>query len=142
MPVKVFNTVWVKLGLLIAVPFFAIAGSYSIWVAVEDGLNSLLKNLIPFGAGLFCLSILPTGLTLLRFLNHEALLEEDGIEVRKGNTGIFLRWNEIGKMHFQPTMQVFKLYNQSGHLVYAVDYYAKNFRQFAAQLCELLSNEP
>lgn len=142
MPVKVFNPAWVKLGLLIAVPLFAIAGSYSIWVAIEDGFSSLLKNLLPFGAGLFCLAILPTGITLLRFLNHEAHLEENGIEVRKGNVGIFLHWSEIGKMHFQPTMQVFKLYDQSGRLVYAVDYYAKNFWQFVAQLRELLSNEP
>lgn len=142
MLVKVFNPVWVKLGLLVAIPLFAIAGGYCVWMTVEEGFDSLAKNLLPFGAGLFCLSILPTGFTLLRFLNHEAHLEEDGIEVRQGKTGRFFRWDEIGKIRFHPTLQVFKLYDQSGRLVYAVDYYAKNFWQFTAQLRELLSNEP
>jgi hypothetical protein len=142
MSITVSNPLWLQVGLVIGVPLFAAAGGYCVWFPVDGGFQSLVTNIILFASGVFCLFIVPTGITLLRFMRHVAILEKEGIELRVGPVGRHLRWNEIGRVKFQPTLQVLKLYDLSGQLVYAVDYYAKNFSALAVALQTRLSNAP
>jgi hypothetical protein len=140
--VTVRSQLWVKALIVIGVPFLGWAGSYTIWLSIASGFNPLLKNLFLCGAGIFCVIVVLKGLPLLRFLQHSLILRTDGIEVAKGKMAKFFKWEQVGAIKASDTFNILSIYDRNGKLVYAVDYYAENFRQFTEQLNELSSRKP
>ncbi len=129
---------WAKVLIVAGVPFLAIAGVGTIWNCIAAGFTPLVQSLVLSAAGLFCMLAVLKGMPLLRFLRHTLTLHADGIEIAKGPLSTYLHWHQIGAIKTSATFQVLRIYNQGGQLVYAVDYYAVNFRYFAALLEEVL----
>lgn len=127
---------WVKILIVIGLPFLGWAGFYTVWLSIASGFNPLVKSMLLLGAGMFCVVVVLKGLPLLRFLSHRLTLHADGIEIAKGKVSKFLNWSQIGAIKTSDTFNILRIYDQGGQLVYAVDYYAENFRDFAALLNE------
>ncbi len=129
---------WAKAMIVAGLPFLAIAGAGTIWNCLAEGFTPVVKSLVLSAAGLFCMVAVLRGIPLLRFLRHTLTLHADGIEIARGPLSTYLHWHQIGAIKDSATFQVLRIYNQAGQLVYAVDYYAENFRYFAALLEEVL----
>ena len=112
------------------------------WLAIESGFNPLVPNLINLGAGLFCLLVMLKGIPLLRFFSHSLTLYVDGIEITRGPLSKFYAWEQVGSVVGSDTFQILRIYDQGGRLVYAVDYYAKNYTEFAELFNELFAAQP
>jgi hypothetical protein len=138
-PLRVANPLWLKIALVLGVPFMGFLGLFMLSLPFEKELQFSLKTLVSLGSGVFLLYVLPLGISLVRFMNHELHVGENGIEIRLGKVGKVLRWNEIGKIRVHQASQVFKLYDKAGRLVYAVDFYAENFYPFYELLKEKLN---
>lgn len=129
-PLRVWNPPWVKAALVLGVPVLGFLGLFVLRLPFDAPFHFSLRNAMLIGSGLFLLSVLPQGIVLLRFLNCELHVENDGVEIRRGKVGKFLRWSEIGAVRVHGVSQVLKLYDRSDRLVYAVDFYAENFHRF------------
>ena len=133
---------WVKVLLALGVPLLGWAGVYTMWLAVESKFDPLVANIVYFGSGLFCGLAVLKALPLFRFVLHKLTLYEGGIEITKGPISKFLVWDQVGSIVGSDTFNILRIYDRSGRLVYAVDYSAKNFKQFAGLLNELVDNRP
>jgi hypothetical protein len=137
---RVWNPRWVKIALILGVPLLAFLGIFVLWIPFESHFAFSVKNVMLLGSGTFLTLIaVPQGVVLLRFMNHELHVEENGLEIRLRKVGKFLPWSEIGRIRVHEISQVFKLYDRSGRLVYAVDFYAENFYSFYEFLKKRLS---
>lgn len=112
-------------------------GVYIVYLAVETWPDSVLMGIIYAGSGLFCITAAFKGAPLLRFLRHYLVLYREGIEITNGKTGKYLTWDEIGRAKADDIFYVLSIYDKSGNLVYAVDYYAENFKEFVACIDDL-----
>ena len=140
--VTVRSQLWVKILIVVGLPFLGWAGFYTVWLSITSGFNPLVKSMLLLGAGMFCVVAVLKGLPLLRFLSHRLTLHADGIEIAKGKVSKFLNWSQIGAIKTSDTFNILRVYDQGGQLVYAVDYYAENFRNLAALLNELSNRRP
>ncbi len=136
---KVWNPWWVKAAILLGAPAFLVLGESLLWFALDPAHAYSPRNLLLLAIILFVLLVVvPPGFVLARFVNHELHVFAGGVEVRRGRSGKFLRWGDIGEMRVHHVVQVMKLYDQSGRLVYAADFYAANFYPCCAFLHDQL----
>jgi hypothetical protein len=140
--VTVRTQLWVKLLIILGFPLLGISGIYVIWESIQSGFNPPVKNLILFGAGVFCILAVLKGMPLLRFFNQSLVLCTDGIEIKFNEMAKRYRWDEIGAIKGSDTFNILRIYDTSGKLIYAVDYSAKNYRNFILKLHELLHANP
>jgi hypothetical protein len=102
----------------------------------------LLLNIIYFWAGLFCIVAAIKALPLLRYLRHSLTLYNEGIEISTHRNSEFYAWENIGSINSIGTYQIFSVHDQNGKLLYAIDYYAENFKEFIRMLNATLENQP
>jgi phosphatidylglycerophosphate synthase len=132
--VIVSNPLWLKLAIIFGVILLSILGFFMIWQAFDIKFTPITKSLVFVGMGLFILFVVLKGLPLLKYISHSLLLNENGIEIQKGKISKVYAWNDIGAIKGSDTFQVLRIYDSSGKIIYAVDYYAKNFYEFMAAI--------
>lgn len=137
-PITVRNPFWVKVLIVVGLPGFAAGGGYLCWLSWRGGFTLSLEDGLLAGFGAFCLLVAVKGLPLLRFLNHTATAHALGLVIEKGEASHHFSWDELGAIEASDTFQVLGLYDRAGRQVYAVDYYAENFADFAGRLSEAL----
>jgi len=141
-PITVRNQLRVKALIVAALPVLGWVGVYASWLAWRTGFNSAQDDILLSAMGAFCLVVVVKGLPLLRFLNYVVTLHADGLVIAKGEVSKHLDWDQIGAIKASDAFQVLGVYDRGGRLVYAVDYYAENFGDFAGRLTELWGGRP
>lgn len=135
-PITVRNPLWVKALIVVGLPGFAAGGAYFCWLSWKSGLSISLEDILLAAFGAFCLLVAGKGLPLLRFLNHTVTVHAGGLVIAKGDASHHFSWDELGAIEASDVFQVLGVYDRAGRLVYAVDYYAENFGDFAGRLSE------
>jgi len=133
---------WVRVLILLGIPLLGIAGVYTTWLAIRMEFEPLLLNIIYVGAGLFCIVAVVKALPLLRYLRHTLTLYDEGIKISTHRKSEFYAWENIGSINSIGTYQMFSVHDQNGRLLYAIDYYAENFKEFIRMLNIILENQP
>lgn len=128
--IAVINPLWLRLTIVFGLLFLTFIGIFIIWKAFVIEFEPLLKSLLYIAMGIFILFVVLKGLPLLKYLSHSLTLNEDGIEIKKGNTSKIYHWADISAIKGSNTFQVLRIYDSSGRMIYAVDYYAENFYEF------------
>src|SRR5512139_501011 len=136
-PITVRNQSWVKALIVVGLPAFGAGGAYLCWLSWKGGFTTSLDDILLSALGAFCLVVAVKGLPLLRFLNHSVTLHADGLVIAKGGDSKHLNWDQVGAIEASDVFQVLGVYDRGGRLVYAVDYYAENFADFAGRLSAL-----
>ena len=132
----VSNPLWLRITIIFGIILLSFLGFFGIWQAFDIQFTPLFKSLAYIGMGLFILFAVVKGLPLLKFLSHSLLVNEKGIEIQKGNISKIYSWEEISAIKGSDTFQVLRIYDSSGKIIYAVDYYANNFYEFMAAISD------
>lgn len=136
-PITVRTQFWVKALIVVGLPAFGAGGVYLCWLSWKGGFTTSLDDILLSALDAFCLVVAVKGLPLFRFLNHSVTLHADGLIIAKGGESKHLNWDQVGAIDASDVFQVLGVYDRGGRLVYAVDYYAENFADFAGRLSEL-----
>ena len=140
--IEVRTQLWVRVLIVVGLPLLAWAGVYTLWITIAAGFHPLFMSIVQFGAGVFCVVAVFKGIPLLRFFRHKLILHSEGIEIASGKISSYFTWAQIGSIRASDTFNILSVYDQAGSLIYAVDYYAENFRHLAGQLSALSTSHP
>ena len=114
---------------------FGIAAS-SFWVAVTFRQSGILLSIMFAAIGIWFLRVGYFSVQGLRFINIRICIHDWGLEVQGIPQSRSIRWSEVSRVTRNPNVQALSVKDQSGSIVFLVDYQISGFTRLDAALKE------
>ena len=127
----VSNQTWLKIGVAAGTVASAAGTIGLLWNA--GSAPDLTAQAMSVAAAAILAWLAHIGVQLARFFNHTLIVNDDHVVVQFGAASRTLHWSAL-QVSVRQRIQTVELRDMTGHLVYAVDWYATNARKLIGHL--------